>query len=221
LAAAGILPNVFAVYSDNVLMATPGDYVIVFAGGRTYINFAGDQGDNIISFNTWGYGYVAWDGTEAFVQNPAYVLLYFLRFIMDIPFAALDVVSFDDLATIYDNMVVSGKLILQKREDAIEIFRQLLFTFGAKAFVTKEGRIKVGRKDISSYSADTFLFDQNDLLSSGERDWNLTKTMNVDNARYDYIPWLRLFKSAVTDSRSTFDEDYEDDVTLPKEYLPQ
>ncbi len=221
LAAVRTLPNVFAVYSNNVLMATPGDYTIVYPGGRTYINFIADQADNIISFNTWGYSFGAWDSALPFVYNPAYVMLYFLRFIMDIPFAALDVESFDDLATIYDNMEVSGKLILQKREDPIEIFRQLLFTFGAKAFVTKEGRIKVGRKDISAYSADTFLFEQNDLLISGERDWNLTKTMNVDNARYGYIPWLRLFKSAVTDSRSTFDEDYEDDVNLPKEFLPQ
>ncbi len=115
LAADGILPSVLQVYSDNVLMSAPADYVIGYAA-ETYINFTGDQGDNIVSFNARGYSFGAWDSTNNYVQNPAYIMLYFLRFIMEIPFSQLDVQSFDDLADIYDNMGVgtSGKLILQR-----------------------------------------------------------------------------------------------------------
>lgn len=45
------------------------------------------------------------------------------------------------------------------------------------------------------------------------------KAMNVENARWDYIPWLRLFKSGAKHTRATFDEDIEDDTTLPREFL--
>ena len=222
LASAGMLDSVPQVYSDNVLMATPGDYSIVYAGGRTYIDFVGDQGTNDVSFNATGYSFVAWDSVNGYIQNPAYIMLYFLRYIMDIPFAALNVLSFDNLADIYDEMGVgtNGKLILQRRNDAIEIFRQLLFTFGAKAFVAKDGKLKVARKDISAYSTDIFVFDQVDLLRPGDRKWNLIKAMNIENARFDYIPWLRLFKSALTETRATFPERLEDDRPLRPEDLP-
>lgn len=223
LASAGLLASVPQVYSNSILKATPADYSIVYSGGRTYIDFTGDQGDNEISFNATGYSFAAWDSINGYVQNPAYIMLYFLRYIMDIPFSALNVESFDDLADLYDAMGVgtNGYLILQRREDAIEIFRQLLFTFGAKAFVAKDGKLQVARKDISVYSTDTYIFDQNDLLRPGDRKWNLMKAMNVDNARFNYIPWLRLFKSASTETRPTFDEDLEDDINIPWKDFPE
>jgi hypothetical protein len=217
LASAGVLNSVTEVYSDNVLMATPGDYSIFVVLGRTFIVFVGDQGDNTVSFNAQGYSLGEWDSANGYIQNPAYVILYFLQYILGVPLEMLDIESFDDLADIYENMGVeeSGKLIIQRRDDAMEILRQLLFSFGAKGFMALGGKFKVARKDISNYSSDIFLSDQNDALDQAENKQNLTKAMNVSKDKFNYIPWLRLFKNAVEASRPTYPEEIEDDITLP------
>lgn len=222
LAAAGLLLSVPQVYSDNVLMATPGDYSITVVGGRTYIDFVGDQGENTVSFNAQGYQSGEWDSVNGYIQNPSYVMLYFLRDILGVPLDMLDIGSFDELATMYVNMGVeeSGKLIIQRRDDAMEILRQLLFSFGAKGFMALGGKFKVGRKDISNYSSTDFLSDQNDALDQAENKQNLTKAMNVSKDRFDYIPWLRLFKNAVEASRPTYPEEIEDDIDIPEKDQP-
>lgn len=223
LASAGTLNSVPEVYSDNVLMATPADYSIFVVLGRTYIVFLADQGDKTISFNAQGYSLGEWDSANGYIQNPAYIMLYFLRYILEVPLEMIDVESFDDLAAIYVNMGVeeSGKLIIQRRDDSMEILRQLLFSFGAKGFMALGGKFKVGRKDISNYSSDMFLSDQNDALDQSENKQNLTKAMNVSKDRFDYIPWLRLFKSASEASRDTYPEDIEDDIEMPTKDQPE
>jgi hypothetical protein len=222
LASAGVLNSVTEVYSDNVLMATPGDYSIFVVLGRTFIVFVGDQGDNTVSFNAQGYSLGEWNSVNGYIQNPAYIILYFLQYILGVPLSMLDVPSFDELAEVYENMGVetSGKLILQRRGDAIEILRQLLFSFGAKGFMALGGKFKVARKDISNYSSDIFLSDQNDALDQSENKQNLTKAMNVSKDRFDYIPWLKLFKGAVEASRDTYDEEIEDDIEIPERDQP-
>jgi len=211
--------SVDRVWADNVERFAGGgvnQYQITW-GPPTTIDMNTDQGDAVVSFNAKGYSFGAWDSANGHVQNPAYIILYFLHFIMGIPFAMLNVPSFDALATIYDNKGVgtNGKLILQRRGDAMEILRQLLFSFGTKGFVAKDGRFKVERKDISNFSTDTYIFDQNDTMEQAERKWNLMKAMNVENAKWDYIPWLRLFKSGIQVTRDTFDENIEDDIRIP------
>lgn len=224
LASRGQLKSIDNVYVDNVEKFVGGgaDQYTAVLGTPSYIHINQDRGTATISFNATGYSHGAWDSAAGYVQNPAYIILYFLRFIMGIPFALLNVASFDTLATIYDNKGVgtNGKLILQRRNDAIEILRQLLFTFGAKGFVAKDGKFKVERKDISNYATNTFIFDQIDAMDKAERKWGLTKAMNVSKDRFDYIPWLRLFKSAVEASRATFPESIEDDRPLHQEDLP-
>jgi len=213
------LLSVDRVWADNVERFAGGgvnQYQITW-GPPTTIDMNTDQGDADVSFNAKGYSFGAWDSVNGHVQNPAYIILYFLRFIMGIPFAMLNVPSFDALATIYDNKGVgtNGKLILQRRGDAMEILRQLLFSFGTKGFVAKDGRFKVERKDISNFQTNTFIFDQNDTMEQAERKGNLMKAMNVENARWDYIPWLRFFKSGIQVTRDTFDESIEDNIRMP------
>lgn len=218
LLSSGVLNAVTAVYVDDVLQA-PASYAFI-PGTPSLLNLANDQGDKRVTFNTEGYSFAVWDSVNGYIQNPAYIMLYFLRYILGIPLSMLDVESFDDLANIYINMgaETSGKLILQIVDEALETLRQLLFSFGAKGFMALGGKFRVGRKDISNYSTNTFLSDQNDALSQAEIKQNLTKAMNVSKDNFNYIPWQKIFLSAVEASRPTYPEPIEDPNKLPDKY---
>lgn len=226
LAAAGALVSVPAVYSDDVLMLTPGDYTVGVVGGRTYIDFVADQGDKTISFDAQGYSLAAWDSANGYVQNLSYIIEYFLRYLMDVPASMVNDTSFDTLATYFVNLGVDENcyLILQSENDATEILRQLLFTGGIKGFIAKDGRFKVERKDIHNYeitSLDAHLLSQIELFTAPDRQWNLLNAINTIKARYGYIPWQKLFKSAEETYRDNYYEEImEDDIRLPREDLP-
>lgn len=220
LAANGTLNSVTEVYSDDVLMATPADYSIVYRDGCTFIDFTADQGDKEISFNAQGYAVAGLNSANGYIQNPAYIIFYYLNNILEIPTELLNTPTFDTLATIYDDLGVgeTGKLIIQTRQDSMEILRQLLFTCGAHGFIANDGRFMVERKDIYNYATDTFLFDQIDLMTPAVREFNLTQAINTVKARWDYIPWQRLFKNAKEDYKDNkFETDMEDDIRMPKE----
>lgn len=210
LLSAGVLNAVTAVYVDDVLW-NPISYAFI-PGTPSLLNLASDEGDSRLTFNAEGYSFAEWDSVNGFVQNPAYIMLYFLRYILEIPLSLLDVESFDELATIYINMgaETSGKLILQILDEALETLRQLLFSFGAKGFMALGGQFRVGRKDISNYSTNTFISDQNDALSQAEIKQNLIKAMNVSKDNFNYIPWQKLFLSTAEASRPTYPEVIDD-----------
>jgi len=226
LAAAGTLVSVPAVYSNDVLMATPGDYSIVYAGGRTYIDFVADQGDNTVAFDAHGYSLAAWDSANGYIQNLAYIIEYYLRFLMGIPASLVNMPSFVEVATYFTNLGVHENcyLILQDEEDAMEILRQMLFTGGAKGFVAKDGKFKLERKDVHNYeitSLDSHLLSQIELFDAPERQWNLLNAINTIKARYGYIPWQRLFKGAQeTYKDNYFGEIMEDDITVRRKLYP-
>lgn len=116
LAAHGSLHGITEVFSDGALMATPGDYSVAYRdGGRTYIDFTPDQGDNKINFNCTGYMFAPWNSGAGYIQNPAYIILFYLAFIVGVPEADIDVASFITLATFYDGLGwgESGKLAIQ------------------------------------------------------------------------------------------------------------
>ncbi len=223
LASAGII----TIPDDEVWIADvqkfttgPVDYTVVYADGHTYIHFVAgqDPGDATVTFNAHGYSVPIWDSVNGYIQNLSYIIQYFLRFIMDIPHALVNSPSFVTLAGYYEDMGVeeNGYLILQDRVDAREIFRQLLFTGGAKGFMAMDGKFTVVRKNICNWEItdiEHHIFEQIELFGSPERQWNLTSAINTVNAQFGLIPWQGLYTGAKSEY---VDNDYgaimEDDV---------
>ena len=226
LASAGLITiPTDEVWIGTTQKTTPGDYTVVQAGGRTYIHFVAgqDPGDETVAFNAHGYSVPVWDSVNGYVQNLAYIIQYYLRFMMDIPHSLVNSPSFLTLASYYEDMGVeeNGYLILQDRVDAMETLRQLLFTGGAKGFMAMDGKFNVQRKNVCNWEIDTIehhIFEQIELFGSPERQWNLTSAVNTVNAKFGYKPWQNLYTSAVSEY---VDNDYgaimEDDLKiLPK-----
>ena len=201
LAAKRALYSIDQVYSDDVVAVDTSDYtVIVEDDGRTYITFTGDQGDKKVTFNCKGYIYGGLNSTNNYVQNPAYIALYFLLVILEIPSLLIDMQSFDDLADIYDAMGESkaGKLILQDQRNPLDVLESLIPGFSC--FPAKDGRIKVGRKDISNYSTNNSvaapaIFSQIDMVERLKRKYNMRDAITAITADFDYIPTWDAFKN--------------------------
>lgn len=215
LAARRTLKSIPQVYSDNVLMATPANYSVSYEdGGRTYITFTQDQGDKKVTFNCQGYSYGGMNSSDGYVRNPAYITLYYLLVILGVPFAMIDFDSFEDLATKYENMSEdeTAKLILQKQRDPNEVLLELLA--GAKIFTAKDGKIKIQKKDISTYQTNNgntapIIFRQWDIIGGSSRTYNMRDAINMINSRFDYFPTWELFGSAVEEINENLIDDYE------------
>jgi len=220
LAANGILYFVSNVFSDGEPKSPPADYSIVWRDGRTFIDFTADQEDKKITFNARGYSVAGLNSVNGHIQNPAYIILYYLRNILEVPDELLNTTSFDVLASKFDDLGVgeSGKLIIQTSQDSMEVLRQLFFSYGIHGFPANDGRFVIEKKDIFNYATETFLFDQIDLMDSPLREFNLTEAINTVKATWDYIPWQRLFKDAREDYKDNkFEADMEDDVRIPRD----
>jgi len=105
--------------------------------------------------------------------------------------------------------------------DADEITRQLLFTYGFKGFVALDGNFRIDIKDISNYEIgcpEEHLQEQIELFDSPERLFNLTEAINVVKARWNYMPWSRLWLSGEVETQDNYYEDMEDDIRK-REYL--
>lgn len=208
------------VWVDDVQKTEGAHYNVTYAGGRTYIDFlAGqDPGDATVAFNAHGYSVPTWDSANGYIQNLAYIIEYFLRFIMEIPASLIDMPSFATLADYYEDMGVDENcyLILQERIDAMEVLRQLLFTGGAKGWMALDGKINVGRKNYCSWQVtdlDRHIFEQVDLFDSPNRKWNLTSAINTVNVQFGLIPWQNLFTGAKKEYRDNrFEKPMEDDI---------
>jgi len=197
------------------------DYNVVWIGGRTYINFGAlqDPEDETIAFNAHGYSVPVWDSPNGYVQNLAYIIQYFLRFLVGIPHSLVNSPSFATLASYYEN----GYLILQGRTKPMEILRQLLFTGGAKGFMAMDGKFNVRRKNICNWeiaSLDHHIFEQIELFESPRRQWNLTSAINTVNVEYGLIPWQNLYKGAKSEYKDNrYDTDMEDDINIDRELI--
>ncbi|MCK4792805.1 MAG: hypothetical protein KAV87_54250 [Desulfobacteraceae bacterium] len=204
LASAGLITiPADEVWIGDVQKTTPGDYTVVYAGGRTYIHFGAgqDPGDETVAFNAHGYSVPLWDSANGYIQNLGYIIQYYLRFLMDIPHTLVNSPSFVTLAGYYEDMGVDENcyLILQDRIDAMEVLRQLLFTGGAKGFMAMDGKFNVQRKNICNWEIDSnehHIFEQIDLFESPDRKWNLTSAINTVNVEYGLIPWQDLSTGA-------------------------
>lgn len=219
LAARGSLYSVDKVYSDNIEMTDPGDYSIVYAdGGRTYIDFVLDQGDNKITFNCKGYMYDVlydWNSGNGYIQNPIYITIFLLAFIAEIPWELIDITSFDTLAAefVTEEWDTSGHLILQNETDLDEVLKDLLFTCGNYGFIAINGQFKVVRKDISDYTDTTLrIYDQIDVMAPAQRRYNLNAVVNYIQSVYNFYPAPNQSFGSFEDKRDSSIDDYEAEI---------
>lgn len=205
VAANRALYSIDQVYSDDIVATDPANYsVSIENDGRTYITFTSDQEDKKVTYNGKGYVYGGLNSSNGYVQNPAYIILYFLLIILEVSPTLIDFASFDSLATIYSNMGESeaGKLILQNQQDPMDTLQDLLA--GSKCYPRKDGRLTIGKKDISNYSTNNSdpalpIFRQLDAIGKSIRKYNMRDAISVINAEYDYIPTWDIFKSSISD----------------------
>ena len=225
LASRGELNDVTAVYRADGDLIIPANWTFI-AGPPSTISINHADGNGTVYFDAEGYFLPAWDSTNGYIQNLVYIIEYLLHDLMEMPLDIIEQASFDDLAAYFDDQGwgTNGFLIIQKRHDAMEILRQLLFTGEIKGYVAKGGKFTVDIKDINDYeitSTDSHLFTQTDLLRAPERQWNLTKAINTVNARFGYIPWQQLWIGAGDDFRENFyDAEMEEDVRIPPREEP-
>lgn len=221
LAARGSLHGVIDVFSDGILMATPGDYSVAYRdGGITYIDFVADQEDKKITFNARGYMFAPWNSVNGYVQNPAYIILFYLAFIVGVPEVDIDVASFIMLAAIYGALGAgtSGKLIIQDARESLAVLQELLSSFGAKLWNANDGRLKIEMKDISAFATDTIIFSQIDLIEAAERRYNLSMAVNSIKAQFDFIPPANLYKQALEDQLDSSIADYDTEMESQTPY---
>ena len=221
LAAHGHLHAITAVYSDGIVVA-PADYVVSYdADDQTIITFTADQGDKRITFDCEGYELALWNSVNGYVENPAYVVGYFLLYIALVPLAYLDTGSVDDLALKYVALGVetAGKLAVIKEASTEEYFQSLLFTYGALAAYDSEGRWWLDRKDLSDFATDHIIWAQIDTRDHPIRNFNTLGAFNRMKARWDWAPAAEVFQggeifehaASIVDLRDILEPSFESD----------
>ena len=218
LAARGSLQEITAVYIDGGLCtAGPLYYTITYDdGGRTYININPVlcDTDAKITFNAKGYSYAAWDSAGGFVQNPAYILGFFLGFLLEVPEDFLDFDSLDALAAKFtaDGEGTSGFLVLQGEQDSETITEELLFTMGAQSAFDRSGRFYVERKDLSVLGTSLFIFSQIDTLDHPDFNHNLKSAINRMRYRWTYSPAGDTYAGGAEATRQSSITDFEQEL---------
>lgn len=217
LAARGSLHAVLQVYKDGILVAPAGYTVVYKDGGRTYIDFAADKGDSKITFNAEGYSFAEWDDPSSaggYVRNPAYQLLFGLAFFAEVPDSGVDLDSFDALAAEYEagGYGQSGYLVLQDAKAASAVLQEQLFTFGAKLWPARDGRITVGRKDVSDLAPAVTLFDQIDALEEPEKPTGFDQAVNSAPVSWGFYPTANLCRGAKPVSRQSSIDAFEAEI---------
>lgn len=221
LAAHGHLHAITAVYSDGIVVA-PADYVVSYdADDQTLITFTADQGDKRITFDCEGYERALWNSVNGYVQNPAYIVGYFLLYLALVPAVYLDTDSVDDLALKYVALAVetAGKLAVIKEASTEEYFQSLLFTYGALAAYDSEGRWWLDRKDLSDFATDHIIWAQIDTQDHPVRNFNTLGAFNRMRARWDWAPAAEVFQggeifehaASIVDLRDILEPSFESD----------
>ena len=213
LAARGSLHSIPQVYSEGIELTGGGvDYAISYEdGGRTYITCTGDQGEKKVTFNCTGYTHAPWNSVNGYIQNPAYVILFILAFILEVPQSKIDLISFDDIAAVFGTLEVhtAGRWIGQDPLSGETVIQELLQTYGAKLFLDREGKLKLDRKDLSNFTTNLFIFDQIHLLKPAKKTFGLDEAINVIKSKFDYYPTASLFKDSFEGRNETAIENYE------------
>lgn len=218
LAARGSLHAVTEVYADGVLYSAAGYAVGYGADGRTYITFTSDMEDKKITFNAEGYMYAEWDSIGGFVQNPAYVMLFYLGFLVGVPEEFLDFDAFDALADMFalEGESTSGYLVLQREQDSDTILQEQLFTMGALSSFDRTGRFHVERKGLSVLGTSLFVFSQIDTLGFPSLEYNLKSAFNRARYRWQYCPGQEVYVGGDEATRPSSIDDFEEELESPQ-----
>lgn len=209
LAARGSLFNVLDVYVDGAMKTAGVDYDISYEdGGRTYITFVADQGDGKVTYNAQGYSYADWDTNDSaggFVQNPAYIILFFLAMFLEVPDILVDIPAFDALADTYDDLGfgTAGYLIMQGEKDAGSWLQELLFTYGAKLWVTADNKITIGRKSLANWAGTVHYIEGIDALEEPQRPQGFSGAANFAPVRWRHYPQANMFMGTKIASRDS------------------
>lgn len=220
LAARGSLKEITAVYSDATFVNDT-LYTIQYAdGGRTYIVFDNDQEDNKITFNCKGYFYSSWDSSNGYVENPIYIILFFLAFLCEIPQQYLNISSFDDLAELFEDrgLGTNGFLILQDERSVNEVLGELCGDRGVFVYPANDGRYMARVKDLTDFDTNTRIWSQIDLVSHVERKFNMRDLFNFINAKWGYCPTASLFYGAKEYQRAQSKTYYESNMARDFEF---
>lgn len=195
LAAAHVLHAIPQVYSDGDLQVVGAEYSVQMIDGETILVFVSDQGNNKITFNAEGYMVFDWNGPGGYIQNPAYVLAYYLKFIMGFPDELMNYPSFDDLAQIYTDISEDriGKLILQNPVDPKTPVQEMNFSFGCNIYRNNEGKVSADRKDFTNYQTDLILYEQIHSKDHASKPFNLRDAVNYAKCQFNHFPNAQLY----------------------------
>ncbi|MHA1613321.1 MAG: hypothetical protein ACTSYJ_00580 [Candidatus Thorarchaeota archaeon] len=198
IAAVHPLNSVIQVYADNVLV-NPANYTVSNdAEGRAFITFSSSQGDKKITYNAEGYSLAAWNSSNGYIQNPAYVLGFFLVYLAEVPIDYIDIDSLDEVADLFEDngWDECGKLALTELEDASSVLQKLLFSFGIKAWPDREGKLHFGRKDLTTFDTDKTIIAQTDCIEAPTIEFNLRDAVNRIKVCWDYYPAASVYGGA-------------------------
>jgi len=198
VAAAHPLNSIVQIYADNVLV-NPANYTISNdAEGRTFITFTSSQGDKKITYNAEGYSLAAWNSSNGYIQNPAYILGFFLIYLAEVPIDYIDTDSLDEVATLFEDNSWDecGKLALTELEDASSVLQKLLFSFGIKIWPDREGKLHFGRKDLTTFDTDKTIIAQTDCIEAPTIEFNLRDAINRIKVCWDFYPAAGVYGGA-------------------------
>jgi hypothetical protein len=134
--------------------------------------------------------YAAWDSANNYVQNPAYVLLFYLAFLLGVAQEDLNIQSFIDMAAYFvdQGWDEAGKFIAQEQNESNSSLQELLVSFGLRYWNDSDGRIKIGRRDVSTYTSAEHIFCQLDVLDRPEKPMNWGEAVNYLAYTWDNFP---------------------------------
>lgn len=202
--AGGPLKSVPQIYADGTTVSSSTYTLYIEEDGKQYVQFDNDQEDNKITFNCQGYIFSDWNSSNGYVQNPAYILAFYLSLLMEVPINFMDLEAIDDLAQIFDNggWETAGKLAITALEAPEGILQNMLYSFGVKFWQKRDGIISMGRKDISNLATDLFFHTQIEIIKSPIKEFNLEKALNIIQVYWNHFPAADIYAGA----RTTKDE---------------
>jgi hypothetical protein len=204
--AGGPLKAVPQVYSDGALIGVADYDLFVNVDGIQCIEFDNPQHDNKITFNCQGYMFGHWNSDDGYVQNPAYIIAFYLSLLLEIPIGYIDLDAVDALAQIFEDSGwgTAGKLAITMLEAPDAILQALLYSFGVKFWQKRNGILSIGRKDISNLETDLFFHTQIETMKLPEKPFNLQQAINTLQANWNFFPAADIYAGArtVTDEAS-------------------
>lgn len=220
--AGGPLKSTTSVYSDGALIDSADYTISVELDGRQYITFDNDQGDNKITFNCTGYFFAPFDSANGYIENPAYILLFILATLTNVPVNFIDMDSFHDLADLLDDAGwgESGRVAITSLEGRDAILKKILYSFGIHLWLNREGKVRVGRKDITSLDPAPVLHAQLEMFDHPDRKYNYNDLVNSIKIKANFFPapdiWDRVVEYEDTSSINWFRARYQ--VSEPWEF---